>query len=195
MKSNTLKRKIFKCVLPLLRGFFSIFFDKKYLHGKYFDASLSGWRWAWRSIIWQTFFGFNRHIPWPVSPFIIISDGNNIKFDVNDINNFQTFGNYFQNFSGTITIGSGSWIAPNVGIITINHDIKNLLQFNQAKDVIIGKKCWIGMNSIILPGVILGDNTIVGAGSVVTKSFPEGFVLIGGNPAKIIKKFEHDDIP
>lgn len=57
-----------------------------------------------------------------------------------------------------------------------------------GKDVIIGKKCWIGMNAIILPGVKLGDNTIVGAGSVVTKSFPDGNLVIAGNPAKIINK-------
>jgi acetyltransferase-like isoleucine patch superfamily enzyme len=57
-----------------------------------------------------------------------------------------------------------------------------------GKDVIIGKKCWIGMNAIILPGVQLGDNTIVGAGSVVTKPFPDGNILIAGNPAKIIKR-------
>ena len=45
--------------------------------------------------------------------------------------------------------------------------------------------CWIGSNSLILKGVTLGNNTIVGAGSVVTKSFPEN-VIVGGNPAKII---------
>ena len=46
------------------------------------------------------------------------------------------------------------------------------------------------MNSIILPGVILGDNTVVAAGAVVTKSFPQGYIVIGGNPAKIIKVIE-----
>ncbi|MBO8759626.1 type 8 capsular polysaccharide synthesis protein Cap8J, partial [Staphylococcus aureus] len=56
------------------------------------------------------------------------------------------------------------------------------------EDVKIGNYSWIGMNSVILPGVELGEHTIVGAGSVVTKSFPEGNVVIGGNPAKIIKK-------
>ncbi|MDT4068951.1 type 8 capsular polysaccharide synthesis protein Cap8J, partial [Staphylococcus aureus] len=57
-----------------------------------------------------------------------------------------------------------------------------------GEDVKIGNYSWIGMNSVILPGVELGEHTIVGAGSVVTKSFPEGNVVIGGNPAKIIKK-------
>lgn len=52
----------------------------------------------------------------------------------------------------------------------------------------IGDKCWIGMNSVILPGVVLGDNTIVGAGSVVTKSFENGHCVVAGNPAKLIKR-------
>ena len=58
-------------------------------------------------LIWQKIFGFNRHIPWPVSPFIVISNPKNIYFNVNDLNNFQAFGNYFQNFKGKITIGEG----------------------------------------------------------------------------------------
>ena len=44
------------------------------------------------------------------------------------------------------------------------------------------------MNSVVLPGVKLGDHTVVGAGSIVTKSFPEGYCVIAGNPAKMIKK-------
>ena len=49
------------------------------------------------------------------------------------------------------------------------------------------------MNSVILPNVILGDFTIVGAGSVVTKSFRDGYCIIAGNPAKIIKKLNKED--
>ncbi len=55
------------------------------------------------------------------------------------------------------------------------------------KDVHLVEHCWIGMNSMILPGVTLGPHTVVGAGSVVTKSFPDGYCVIAGNPAKIIK--------
>ncbi|WP_371860829.1 DapH/DapD/GlmU-related protein [Terrabacter aerolatus] len=57
-----------------------------------------------------------------------------------------------------------------------------------GEPIIIGDDCWIGMNSVILPGVILGSRTTVGAGSVVTKSFPEGNCIVAGNPAKIIKQ-------
>jgi len=49
----------------------------------------------------------------------------------------------------------------------------------------IGEKCWIGMNSVILPGVTIGDNTVVGAGSVVIKSFPDGNCVIAGNRLKL----------
>lgn len=58
-----------------------------------------------------------------------------------------------------------------------------------SKPVKIGDNCWIGEKAAILPGVTLGDGTIVGAGSVVTKSF-EGGTIIAGNPAKILKKYD-----
>lgn len=95
-------------------------------------------------------------------------------------------GTYFQAF-GKINIGRGSYITQNVGIITANHNLHDLDSHSQPRDVNIGEKCWIGMNSVVLPGVTLGPHTIVGAGSVVTKSFPKGNCVIAGNPAKIIR--------
>lgn len=169
------------------------FFQKKYLTGRWFNQSAVGWLWAWKAIWWQRFHSFNRHIPWPVSPQIRISNADNLIFDPNDLNIFQHFGCYFQNFSAKIMIGGGTWIAPNVGIITANHDPLDLEKHLPGEDVILGENCWVGMNSVILPGVILGPRTVVGAGSVVTKSFPEGNSIIAGNPAKLIRKLGEED--
>lgn len=177
-------------ITPFLLFICLQFYDKKYLRGKYFDRSWSGWSWAFRGILWQKILGFNRSVPWPVSSQIRVLNWRNIEFDVDDINNFQSFGNYYQNFNAKITIGKGSFIGPNVGIITSNHNLHDLPTHGKGDDVMIGKDCWIGMNSVLLPGVILGDGTVVGAGSVVTKPFPEGHQLVAGNPATVLKKYE-----
>ncbi|SDO55908.1 DapH/DapD/GlmU-related protein [Halobacillus aidingensis] len=169
-------------------------YDKKYLKGKYFSGKFRGlgkigWRWVVSDCLSRIIFGINRGVPFPVSPKISISNPRNIHFHVDDLNNFQGFGNYYQAAGGgNIIIGKGCWIAPNVGLITTNHDIKNPSKHAQAKDIKLGENCWIGMNSVILPGVTIGPNTTVGAGSVVTKSYPEGFCVIAGNPAKVIKR-------
>ncbi len=90
---------------------------------------------------------------------------------------------------GGIYIGNYVHFASNIGIISGNHGLYQHMQ-HENKEVRIGDYCWIGMNAIILPGVILGPRTIVGAGSVVTKSFPNGYCVIGGNPAKVIKELD-----
>lgn len=192
MRERTKKflKRIFVFISKLI---VPIFFDKKYLTGRWFEKHAVGWLWAWRSIWWQRVHGFNRHIPWPVSPQIRISNAENIVFHPDDLNNFQGYGSYFQNFAAKIFIGKGTWIAPNVGIITANHDPKNLDEHLPGKDVTIGERCWIGMNAVILPDVVLGPRTVVGAGSVVTHSFPEGNCIIAGNPAKIIKRLSYND--
>lgn len=63
---------------------------------------------------------------------------------------------------------------------------------HNEKEVIIEDYCWIGMNVVVLPGVHLGPRTIVGAGSVVTKSFSDGYCVVGGNPAVMIKKLDKE---
>ena len=74
-----------------------------------------------------------------------------------------------------------------MGLITTNHDIKDPSKHVDGQDIVLGEKCWIGMNAVILPGVILGPGTVVGAGAVVTNSFPQGRCVLGGVPAKLIK--------
>ena len=170
-----------------------VLYDRKYLNSKYFKNSYGGigaigWEWVITDFMGRLLLNINRGIPFPVSPRVSITNFKNIIFDYDDINNFQTNGSYFQALGeGKIYIGKSTWIAPNVGIITTNHDIYNPDDHVVGKDVKIGERCWIGMNSIILPGVELGKNTVVGAGAVVTKSFKEGNCVIAGNPARVIK--------
>lgn len=189
-KTNNLLKLILlrKIVVFIVKIIAPIFFDKKYLQGKYFAKNGDGWFWVAKGIWRQRILGFNRSIPWPVCHTSIISNWKNIIFDLDDINNFQSPGCYFQNFSAKIILGKGTYIAPNVGLITANHDINNIEKHSLGKDINIGDRCWIGMNSVILPGVTLGNDVIVGAGSVVTKSFHENNITLAGVPAKIIKK-------
>ena len=92
---------------------------------------------------------------------------------------------------GKIYVGDYSQIASNVVIISANHDLYDTRKHNPS-EVKIGRYCWLGAGSMIMPGVELGDFTIVGAGAVVTKSFVEGYCLIAGNPAKIIRQLEKE---
>ncbi len=169
---------------------------KKYLNGRWFEGSnrsvfcgicTIGWEWTVRDALDRIHYHENRTAKYPISHNCRVVCPENIEFDSNDLNNFQGFGNYYQAV-GKIQIGRETYIAPDVGLITANHDILDPDRHIPPENISIGEKCWIGMNSVILPGVILGDHTVVGAGSVVTKSFPEGYCVIAGNPAKVIKE-------
>ncbi|WP_323593461.1 acyltransferase [Aliarcobacter butzleri] len=96
-------------------------------------------------------------------------------------------GCYIQGCEG-IHIGEGTIWSFNVSIISQGHDFYNFNIIPRVNSIKIGKNCWIGTNSTILPGVELGDRTIVGANTVVTKSFLEGNIIIAGTPAKIVRK-------
>ena len=115
---------------------------------------------------------------------------------------FVHFGkNIFTNFNLTLVddthiyVGDYTMIAPNVTIATASHPIspelrQKGLQYNMP--VHIGKNCWLGAGVIVLPGVTIGDNTVVGAGSVVTKDLPANVVAVG-NPARILREIEEKD--
>ena len=181
-----LKRIVIRC-RPLLLFVVSLFFDRQYLTGRYFDPGLAGFVWAFRSIWAKNILRLAKPKAWPTGLTCHVSKSNNIRFHPDDLKNFQSPGTYFQNLDACIHIGRGSYIAPNVGIITSNHRIDSLDEHESGQDVILGERCWIGMNAVILPGVVLGPGTVVAAGSVVTKSFPEGHSVIGGVPATLLK--------
>lgn len=86
---------------------------------------------------------------------------------------------------GGITIGEGVQIGPNVTIATDNHDLKNHLIL-RCKPVQIKNNVWIGACVTILPGVTIGENTIIGAGAVVTKDIPANCIA-AGVPARVIR--------
>jgi len=109
--------------------------------------------------------------------------------------NIKTGDNVFMNFNccildvTTVTHGNHVMIGPNVIIYTATHPLEHTLRNSGkefSKPITIENNVWIGGNAVICPGVTIGDNVVIGAGSVVTKSFPNN-VFIAGNPAKVIK--------
>jgi maltose O-acetyltransferase len=100
------------------------------------------------------------------------------------------FGCYVNGFGG-LKIGDRTLIGPYAMIHTANHEMdpnKSLQEQGWVKETItIGKECWIGMGTSILPGVTIGDGVIIGAGSVVPKDLPPYTVAVG-NPCKVIKQ-------
>lgn len=91
---------------------------------------------------------------------------------------------------GGITIGDGVFIAPKVNLITLNH-IENPYERSTtvSKPVTIEDRVWIGIAATVMPGVTIGENSIIAAGAVVTKDVPKNSVA-AGVPAKVIKKIE-----
>lgn len=138
----------------------------------------------------QKVMGNFEHAYWPVHSSSMVINAQNIYCGIETSPGFSP-GNYIQAL-GKIYIGDYTQIAPNVGIITGNHELHDNRK-HIVKDVNIGKYCWLGMGSVILPGTTLGEYTIVAAGSIVTKSFPDGYCVIGGNPAKVIKTIEPEN--
>lgn len=109
--------------------------------------------------------------------------------------------NFFANYNCTIldvakvTIGENCQLAPNVAIYTAGHpvhpDTRNS-GYEYGISVTIGDNVWIGGNSVICPGVRIGSNTVIGAGSVVTKDIPD-WVIAAGNPCRVIREIAEED--
>lgn len=112
------------------------------------------------------------------------------------------FGNrIYANFNLTLVddthiyVGDCTMFGPNVTVATAGHPILPKLReqaYQYNAPVHIGKNCWIGAGAIILPGITIGDNVVVGAGSVVTKDLPSNVVAVG-NPCRILREVNDHD--
>ncbi len=111
--------------------------------------------------------------------------------------------NFFMNMNcvildgAMVTFGDNVFIAPGCGFYTAGHPLDSERRnrgLEYARPITVGNNVWIGAQVCVLPGVTIGDNTVIGAGSVVTKSIPTN-VLAAGNPCRVIRKIEEGDAP
>ncbi len=94
-----------------------------------------------------------------------------------------------------IYVGDNTMLGPNVVIATAGHPIEPSLRekaYQYNIPVKIGNNCWLGAGVIVLPGITIGDNTVVGAGSVVTKDLPPNVVAVG-NPCRVLRPISERD--
>lgn len=115
--------------------------------------------------------------------------------------NIEVGRNFYANFNCTIldvakvTIGDNCFMAPNVAIYTAGHpihpDSRNSL-YEYGASVTIGDNVWIGGSTVIVPGVHIGSNVVIGAGSVVTRDIPD-WCIAAGNPCKVIRPITEED--
>ena len=109
--------------------------------------------------------------------------------------------NVYANFNLTLVddthiyVGDYTMFGPNVILATAGHPILPTLRekgYQYNFPVKIGKNCWLGAGVIVLPGVTIGDNTVIGAGSVVTKDIPSNVVAVG-NPCRVLREINERD--
>lgn len=110
--------------------------------------------------------------------------------------------NFFANYNCTILdvakvkIGNNVFFAPDVSVFTAGHPIHPVARnsmYEYGIPVTIGNNVWIGGNTVICPGVTIGDNAVIGAGSLVTKDVPSN-VVAAGNPCKVIREITDEDM-
>lgn len=145
------------------------------------------YRLLWEFFFMQKIMGFNRWVPWPVDfrskvrGWRFIQKG--IMCDPGD-----SPGVYINAFGG-LKMGNNVAVAPNVTIVTTNHNKYDHRKISQTKGVEIGNNVWIGANCVILPGAKIGDEVTIGAGCVVSGEIPSKSTVTRGDDAiKIIPK-------
>lgn len=160
------------------------------LMGKFWKSPVPPGLWLVNKLC-QNVLDINNDIPWMVhftsrvTGRITIGENVWVSFAVSG-------GCYIQGGNG-VFIGANTIFAPGVKIISANHAYGQFGKWEIDNPIIIGRNCWIGANAVILPGVELGDNVIVAAGAVVTKSYPDS-MIVGGIPAKPLVDLDKSSI-
>ena len=127
----------------------------------------------------------NGRVPWPVHFTSRVLYHKNISVGYGTAPGLS--GNcYIQGRNG-IELGHNVRIGPGVGLISANHDFDDYDRWPVCSPMRIGNNVWIGMNTVVLPGLTIGDNVAVGANSVVTKSIPSNSIATG-NPCRVIRE-------
>lgn len=140
-----------------------------------------------RAELLNEIFGRETHA-WIEPPFyfcygynIALGEGAYINFNCNFIDD------------GKITVGSRTMFGANVTIATVGHPLApDMRGYMYTAPVTIGNNCWIGASVTICPGVSIGDNSVIGAGSVVTRDIPANCVAVG-NPCKVLRELNDAD--
>lgn len=151
--------------------------------------------------IYRRYFHFYSHLNGYYWKLFLKKAGKRLKIAYNvriqSPHNIEIGNDVFINFDtivdghGKVIIGNNVRVGYRALLITANHkfdssaDLRNNIL--KAKNIVIKDNCWLGSNCIILPGITINNNSIVGAGAVVTKTFPSNSV-IAGNPARVVKK-------
>ncbi len=117
--------------------------------------------------------------------------------------NIEVGDNFFANYNLTIldvckvTIGDNVQIAPNVSLYAAGHPVHPASRnsgYEYGAPITIGSNVWLGGSTVVLPGVAIGEGTVIGAGSVVTKDIPAGCIA-AGNPCRVLRTITEADRP
>jgi acetyltransferase-like isoleucine patch superfamily enzyme len=115
--------------------------------------------------------------------------------------NIEIGENFYANYNciildcSKVVIGDNVFIGPNISIFTAGHPIHSAIrnqELEYAFPITIGNNVWIGGNTVINPGVSLGDNSVIGSGSVVTKNIPAN-TIAAGNPCRVLRQITEED--
>lgn len=160
---------------------------KSPLKGLYEERLIREYRLLFVNWVFQRMLGINGDVPWSVHYTSRVTNPDQIFLGKLVKKSFAVSGGCYIQAGNGIYIGEGTIFAPGIKIISADHDVNTQeRQWIKGEPVRIGNYCWIGANAVILPGVELGEGVVVGAGAVVTHSFP-GHVVIAGVPARIVK--------